>query len=422
MKEAGAKLLRDAVQYYRRLWDQRHGDDVLTTALATWLGLSDEPSVSARAVEQSLILKKGAQRSYKDVAAAGFLVASTERTPEVDELFQRGVGWLVRRQTSFEGVPTGVTVDGVAMLGIALGTTSLTDAKLTHDVAGWAAGFLPTSIKFPGVPLWHKFLMGVTAPRLGIDVTVPYDPEIADVFVAMTATGVTPNAPQDLIDSAAAETLNLIRRAEATQTDIDRVGLALTAYEWIERRTSALVRPIGTVADACRILHQLERSLYRWTWEHDPRTGRKGAEARKWYIDSEYHLQNLLWVLLAPLFPDLKEEEFGASIGQLQPRLDLVIPSLALIIEAKFMYSRTSPQEMIEQIAADNSLYLPRRSVYRHIVPVIWDDAARTEEHSVLTQGLKELRGIRDVVILSRPAAMREERRLLRAVAKRRAT
>lgn len=407
MKEAGERLLRDAIQYYRRLWTQRADDDVLTTAVATWLGLLHDPPGVAHTVEESLSLKRGAQRSYKDVGAAGFLLASSERSPGIDEIFRRSIGWLIRRQTSFEGVPTGVTVDGVAMLGIAVGTTSLADAKVADDVTSWATGLIRTSIKFPGIPVWQKFLMGAAAAHLGIDARVPYVPEIADVFVATIAKGLGTDAPRELIDSAAAEALNLIRRAEATPADIERVALALTAYEWIQLGTTALARPIAMVADVCRILHQLERGLYRWTWEHNPRTKRKGVEARKWYIDNEYHLQNLLWVVLAPLFPDLKEEEFGTSIGQLQPRLDIVIPSLALIIEAKFMYARTSPQEMIEQIAADNSLYLPRKSVYRNIVPVIWDDGARTEEHSVLTQGLKELRGIADVVIISRPAAMR---------------
>lgn len=408
VKKAAEGLLRDAVEYYRALWLKHQEDDVLTTALAAWLGLSQESSRFARAVE-SLGLKRGAQRSYKDVAAAGFLVASAERTPEAEQLFRAGIGWLVRRQTSFEGVPTGVTVDGVAMLGIALGTTNVDDAKVSREVDGWAKGFLPTSIKLPGIPAWQKFLMGAAATQLGIDAKVPYDPQVADIIVALAARGLAADAPPELIDSAAAETLNLIRRADASQTDIDRIALALTAYDWIQRGTSALARPIATVSDVGTILHQLERALYRWTWENNPRTGRKGAEARKWDIDSEYHLQNLLWIVLAPLFPDLKEEEFGTSIGQLQPRLDLVIPSLALIIEAKFMYARTSPQEMIEQIAADNSLYLPRRSVYHYIIPVIWDDAARTEEHSVLIQGLKELRGIVDVVIVSRPAAMRAQ-------------
>jgi len=111
--------------------------------------------------------------------------------------------------------------------------------------------------------------------------------------------------------------------------------------------------------------------------------------------------------MLAPLFPDLKEEEFTDSVGQLQPRTDLVIPSLALIIEAKFMYLRTTPREMIEQIAADNSLYLKRGSHYRHIIPVIWDDGARTEEHTVMIEGLKKFHGVYDVIVVSRPAVMR---------------
>jgi hypothetical protein len=93
-------------------------------------------------------------------------------------------------------------------------------------------------------------------------------------------------------------------------------------------------------------------------------------------------------------------------VGQLQPRTDLVIPSLGLIIEAKFMYEKSTPTNMIEEIAADTSLYLKKGSPYSNIIPVIWDEASRTEEHHKMVMGLKDLKGVSDAIVICRPAMM----------------
>ena len=123
-------------------------------------------------------------------------------------------------------------------------------------------------------------------------------------------------------------------------------------------------------------------------------------------MDHEYHLQNILWFLLYPIFPNLRDEEYLTSTGQLQPRSDLCIPHLGLVIEAKFMYPKTTARQMIEEISADASLYLKAGSGFTTLIPVIWDERSRTEEHSVLQRGLNEIRGVRDSVIVSRPAKM----------------
>ena len=79
------------------------------------------------------------------------------------------------------------------------------------------------------------------------------------------------------------------------------------------------------------------RRLRKWTWETEPRT--TNGTARQWHIDHEYHVQNLLWVLLAPIFPDLDDEQYLTKIGQKNPRADLYIPSMRIIVEVKFLRS-----------------------------------------------------------------------------------
>jgi len=159
-----------------------------------------------------------------------------------------------------------------------------------------------------------------------------------------------------------------------------------------------------SLEDVSKLLKRVPAGLRRWTWEKKSRT--QGGKPRQWYIENEYHVQNLLYLLLAPVFDDIIEEEYTGSVGQKKPRVDLVIPSLKLVIEIKFWYRKDPPQKIIGEIAEDTSLYLAQGSPHEQMIAFIWDDSCRTEEHDLLDSGLKTLPGIFDVVIVSRPGRM----------------
>jgi hypothetical protein len=159
-----------------------------------------------------------------------------------------------------------------------------------------------------------------------------------------------------------------------------------------------------SLEDVSKLLKRVPAGLRRWTWEPKRRT--KGGQPRQWYIENEYHVQNLLYFLLAAVFPDIREEEYTRSVGQKKPRVDLEIPSLKLVIEIKFWYRKDNPQKIIGEIAEDTSLYLAEGSPHEQMIAFIWDDSCRTEEHDLLDSGIKTLPGIFDVVIVSRPGRM----------------
>lgn len=408
MKRVGQILVFDAVQMHREIWLARSTTDLLVEAFGCWLRLETGAPTNTSQLLEDVRVRSGARRTYKEVAAAGFLVGSGAEDAETIKYFREGLSWLARRQPSFDGVPTGLAVDGVAFLGLVGGLTRLGDASALKQAGVWIASFLATSLALPGVPAWQKSLMRGAGVSLGApEIRVDYKEDAPDAVLALIAQGTITSPEANLLEQAGSGFLTLLCHESDRSVEPERAALRLAAFRWLENAVGAVAGAFATAEDVCRLLHRLSAAFYRWTWEDVARTSRKRAEPRRWHIDNEYHLQNLLWVVLAPLFPDLKEEEFTESIGQLQPRTDLVIPSLALIIEAKFMYSRTTAREMIEQIAADSSLYLKDGSQYRHIIPVIWDEAARTEEHAMMIQGLKQLRGVCDVVVVSRPAAMR---------------
>ena len=110
--------------------------------------------------------------------------------------------------------------------------------------------------------------------------------------------------------------------------------------------------------------------------------------------------------MLSPLFKDLEDEENLPSIGQKHPRYDLGIPSLGVIIEVKYVRERREFAKIIEQVAADVSLYLNQATTYQKIIAFIYDDSSSPEEHQECRSGLLTIDGISDVIIVSRPGKM----------------
>lgn len=199
-----------------------------------------------------------------------------------------------------------------------------------------------------------------------------------------------------------------MEREASKSIDPIRAAVRISAFDSIQRTAPMLNFSRPTIEDICKMLNRTPAALRRWTWEERGRT--RSAQARKWYIENEYHVQSLLYFLLAPVFPDLRDEEYTQAVGQMHPRVDLVIPSLKLIIEVKFMRSSDNSQSRIEQIAADASLYLVEGSRYSNIVAFIWDDSHRSEQHDILKSGLRQIQGIFDAIVVSRPGSMTETR------------
>ena len=106
------------------------------------------------------------------------------------------------------------------------------------------------------------------------------------------------------------------------------------------------------------------------------------------------------------MFPDLSDEVYTDKVGSVQPRADLYIASLQLVIEVKFMRRRDSSQDMVRQIAQDASLYRAKGSGYGSIIAFVWDDSCRVQLHEEMTRGLCSLPGVIDAVVVPRPGNM----------------
>lgn len=333
------------------------------------------------------------QRQSNIVALLGYATTvDASYTPG----FADGVAWLRQRQYFIAGRAAGFEVNGLALFGVAIGLRSTADAG--GEAIGWFKGLLMQSLQQHRPADWNEALIAAAAEVLGERSSV--GTIAADLRVALAARGVLAAEPATRV-----EAWDLIAGLTGSDDGMSRAATQAAALSFLVRESSTLRTGTSSITDVANVLSGLNRSMRRWVWESKRRTPRS-AMAR-WVVDNEYHVQDMLWVVLAPVFPDLDDEEWLKSLGQHHPRADLAIPSLRAIIEVKFARKDGKTfSELIQEVAADASTYLQDGSGYANIIAFIWDDAARTEEHAEVRQGLLRVRGVVDAIVLSRPQKM----------------
>lgn len=360
---------------------------------------------------------KTAGRSTQAVAALGFLVAAGQANA-AEQAFGGGVEWIVGRHVV--GSATSQTLSHpLVLLGMTVGTLARRDASAWQLLREWYAG-LRDQISMPrgdSIPNWHSQLANFVQQRLTLEMAiVPCTNQIDLAMLAMARHGLAKLelAGSDA-DAAAASALGILLRQDFA--DAEEAALCVTAYEHLAATCEHPRLQVPELHDVALALARLQAAMRRWTWEDAPKV--PGGSTRKWHIDHEYHFQNFLTAVFTPLFADLKDEEWLSSLGPKKPRADLVVASLKLVIEVKFWRAHVSASTMVSQIAEDVGLYRKKGSPYMHIIPVIWDDAARIEQHAYLLNGLNELQGVVHPTIVSRPAGMVNEKTVISSVAPR---
>lgn len=184
------------------------------------------------------------------------------------------------------------------------------------------------------------------------------------------------------------------------------IGLMVYVFDQVNQDI-AIVPPKGwNLEDLIGFLQHVPVGLKRWTWESKPRT--KSSEPIKWKIENEYHVQNLLYVLLAPIFPDIGDEVNLSPLGQKNPRIDLYLPSLHTIIEVKYRKdNKKSFAMLIGEIAEDASLYrADPKYKDAQIISFLWDRTRSTQEHAKFKEGVLTINGIDGCVIVNAPSTM----------------
>lgn len=399
---AGDLLLRDASDALSRDVRDLGGRNDIEEAFAAWVLAPSDDGIAMAGPAGAAARRVGAERSYRDAAILGFAANCGPLPPDQAAALESNLILVAGRAPRVNGAPMPFCSDGIGLLGIALGASRALP-HIKESLRKWAEQFLNETYKMRALDNWQKCLVAVAQREFAAspELLVPQDRECADARTALRAKGLLP--PEDKEESTdAAETITATRSPSGASLSGIRAALRLAALRWVTRSAPTILP--GRVSDTAvaDMLRGVPAALGRWVWESAPRTGR--GQARQWHIDHEYHVQSLLFSVLRPVFPDLTDEENTPQVGRLNPRADLGIPSLRLIIEAKFWKAGVTAKKMVEEIAADSNLYLVDGSRYSKVLPFVWDDVNRSDEHDLFLRGLRQLRGVADAVIVSRPA------------------
>lgn len=358
-----------------------------------WL-LGDPAGIGDLAAAAASAMGSPADRSAWHVAVLGFAAASGRLVEPLRPAFEDGVRWLAERPWHRPLRPLTLEADGVSMLGIALGAlqADLVAAARPLGEAAVQSGALE------GLSAFNRSLMAAASHLLDAPGRPDLSTMLPEARIALADLRVLP----DDVTCHSQAWRNATRLVPG-EGGPAHAALALRAFDALcERNMPARLGRLEP-DDVVRVLQGVVRSMRLWTWEDKPRT--PNSPTVRWDIENEYHVQNLLWAAMAPLFPDLDAEVYTTPVGQKNPRMDLTLPSMGLVVEVKFLRPGASFAKIVEEVAADASLYKadPRWQV---LIPFLWDDSGRTEEHAKLIDGLRKLDMVHDAVVMPRPGRM----------------
>ncbi len=328
----------------------------------------------------------------EQIAALGYGKAGGDRlTDDQENRLKSELVQFSGRRFFSPGRPLRVEIDGVALLGISFAARDMTDRK-------WLAELLARSAAEVEDDFWN--LGFVSAARHLLDVPLPsLGPQ--DLAFALSLRGIG-----DTTDGMAANAWEIASRVPVPGLGLDHLAVRIAAFDGMLARSTHVRIASPDFGDLLLALRGVPRAMKHWPFEAKPRTAR--SQVAVWHIENEYHVQALLWTILAPIFPDLEDEENLPSVGHKRPRVDLAVPSLRTLIEVKFMRggSQSDFAKVIDEVAADASLYLSAVTGFDRIVAFVWDDSAHTEQHHELQSGLEKIRGIAAAAVVPRPGRM----------------
>lgn len=185
--------------------------------------------------------------------------------------------------------------------------------------------------------------------------------------------------------------------------DVPRATVWLCAVETLV--DAAVGSLVPSVSDTARILRGVQHALKRWRWEGQ--SSRRSAMPTRWLIDDEYDVQALLWAILYPIYQSaLVDETYLPNWGNVQPRVDLGITALKLIIEVKLAREPRDFAKFEEQIAGDLGLYFKDTNQFDRMIVVVYDDCdkAHPERYQGLVNALMQRERVEDVIVVRRPS------------------
>lgn len=326
------------------------------------------------------------------VAALGLSIAAARDQRHEDKL-RTGLERVVARDP-FSGEHLSLARGPARLLGIALGAICI-----NHDpTRSWLLTLLDGIGREPDTyrdPLYAylRFLLHSAPVTLSLraDATM-YEQCFADWMLRRSIATVA--GPPDMDELLF-----------ATTTRLEFESAFQAALIWTTMNAHLFVALNGTRQQprhVVGILEQFEAAMKRWRWDPQDSTKQKIIQ---WPITEEREVQDILYLILRSYFPDLTDEEGLPKFGHSSYRVDFAIPSLGVLIEAKYATDSTEFKRIEKDVLEDAVPYL-QQAKYQHIIVFIYDASASVQEHSITKDALRRIPGVYDVAIVSKPSQL----------------
>lgn len=275
------------------------------------------------------------------------------------------------------------------------------DDNVKEQFNSWTAGFIPKQVENRNLSEFES------------DIALYIRDSSSSVFSTATIPlflhyhGICTLAEQRTRQELIAKFMVEFRQYATDDTPLLTLALMAKCFDQVSIDL-ALVPPNGwSLNDLVAFLERIPVGLKRWTWEKEKGRTRNSSPV-KWHIEDEYHVQNLLYVLLGPIFDDIADEIYLQQVGQKNPRADLYLPSMHTLIEVKHRKdTKKSFSMLIGEIGEDASLY-HADTKYKDIrlICFLWDHTRSTQEHTKFKEGVLKIKGIDACVVVNSPSFM----------------
>ncbi|MDX3435573.1 PD-(D/E)XK nuclease domain-containing protein [Streptomyces stelliscabiei] len=244
-----------------------------------------------------------------------------------------------------------------------------------------------------------------TATTVAVDARGVRDPvEAACIHWLTVSARDVPPADQDELRRLQSRVLSDVLLTDTGQPTAPRAALLLEAASQIV--TASIDETLLSRTHVGVLLSRFEAAMRQWRYDGDHLDN-----PIKWPITSEREIQNILWLMLRPVFDDLVEEETLRRLGHSTYRADFGIPSLALLIEVKYARKAGDFKTFEKEIYEDYVGYLSGNSPYQQMTVFIYDESSSVQEHDTTRSALLRLPKIIDVIIVSRPSHIPKPKR-----------
>jgi hypothetical protein len=334
------------------------------------------------------------------VAALAYTVVQTGLFTWRGEL-EAGMQRATARDPKAAG-PAAALHDPAVLIGLCLGARALQDRS--NQYTTWCSSvvrdFLALAAGRRVDPMWAYAaqICSTERPSLPLDVNAPLTHRAAlDWWYRRVE-----NRPSVIVSNLVALRRSIVE--DLLSEPLPQLPGHQAALLWRCLRdaiSEVAASTLQTPATISCLLRQFEPSMKRWRWDTEDL-----QRPIRWPIRGEREVQDILWLMLRPVAPDLEDEDTLPKFGHSTYRADFGIPSLGLLIEAKFARSAADFKAIEKQVLEDLVPYLKSPERYREVLVLIYDDSCSVQNHDTTVRALRSVAGITDVVIVCRPSQL----------------